>query len=715
MRVARPAVLTVQENINEQGEFLMKDYQAKNIRNISVVGHGSEGKTTLVEALLFTAGAIDRQGRVEDGSTTTDFEAEETKRQISISAAMAPLEWKNTKINLIDIPGYFDFAGEQSGPLTVCEGALITVGAVSGLSVGAEKAWAMCDKTHTSRMIVINQMDRENANFEKALATITEKYGSHIAPIEVPIVENGKFTGVVCVLENKAFIGEGKTLKEIEIPDFVADEVESAREAIMEAAAGAEDELMEKFFEDGELSFEDMMHGLRQGIKDGTVVPVVCCSGITRVGLSKVLDNIIDLMPSPAGAVTVGVNPKTGDEVERVCEDSAPFSAQVFKTMADPFVGKLSLMKVVSGTLTGDTMLYNVNAEKSEKPGTIYTLKGKKQNATQKVCAGDICALAKLQSVATGNTLCDGNNPVKYPEIEFPAPCISKAVYAKKAGEEDKIFSGLARLMEEDPTITVTKNVETTESVLSGLGEMHIEVVAKKLASKFGAECVLQDPKIPYRESIRKPIDVQGRHKKQSGGHGQFGDVKIKFRPNDDPNDTEFHFEDAVVGGTVPRNFIPAVEKGLRDNIKHGVLAGFPVVGLTAQLYDGSYHPVDSSEMAFKTAARLAFKQLTGANPILLEPIYHVEVDVPDQYMGDIIGDMNKRRGRIMGMDKVGELQRVTAEAPLSEMFKYATDLRSMTQARGSFTMRFERYEEVPAADAKKIIETCKQEEEDED
>ena len=693
----------------------MKDYQAKNIRNISVVGHGSEGKTTLVEAMLFSAGVIDRQGRVEDGSTTTDFEPEETKRQISISAALAPLEWKDVKINLVDIPGYFDFAGEQSGPLTVCEGAIIVVGAVSGLNVGAEKAWALCDKTHTSRMIVVNQMDRENANFEKALATITEKYGSHIAPIQVPIVENGKFTGVVCVLENKAFTGEGKNLKEIPIPDFVADEVESAREAIMEAAAGAEDELMEKFFEDGELSFEDMMHGLRQGIKDGTVVPVVCCSGITRVGISKVMDNLIDLMPSPAGSVIEGVNPKTGDAVERVCEDGQPFSARVFKTMADPFVGKLSLMKVTSGALTGDMLLYNANAEKTEKPGTIFTLRGKKQTPTQKVCAGDICALAKLQSVATGNTLCDGNNPVKFPEIEFPAPCISKAVYAKKAGEEDKIFSGLARLMEEDPTITVTKNVETTESVLSGLGEMHIEVVAKKLATKFGAECVLQDPKIPYRESIRKPIDVQGRHKKQSGGHGQFGDVKIRFRPNDDPTDTEFHFEDAVVGGTVPRNFIPAVEKGLRDNIKHGVLAGYPVVGLTAQLYDGSYHPVDSSEMAFKTAARLAFKQLTTANPVLLEPIYHVEVDVPDQYMGDIIGDMNKRRGRIMGMDKVGELQRVTAEAPLSEMFKYATDLRSMTQARGSFTMQFERYEEVPAADAKKIIEAAKQEEEDED
>ena len=589
------------------------------------------------------------------------------------------------------------------------------MGAVSGLTVGAEKAWAMCDKTHTSRMIVINQMDRENANFTKALGTITAKYGSHIAPIEVPIVENGKFTGVVCVLENKAFTGEGKTLKAIDIPASVAGEVEAAREAIMEAAAGADDELMEKFFEEGELSFDEMMHGLRKGILDGTVVPVVCCSGTTRVGLSKLLDNIIDLMPSPAGTVLEGVNPKTGETVERVCADDQPFSARVFKTMADPFVGKLSLMKITSGVLTGDITLYNANAEKSEKPGTIYFLKGKKQNTTTKVCAGDLCALAKLQTVATGNTLCDASNPVKFAELEFPAPCISKAVYAKKAGEEDKIFSGLNRLMEEDQTIKLEKNVETTESVLSGLGEMHLEVIAKKLSAKFGAECVLQDPKIPYRESIRKPIDVEGRHKKQSGGHGQFGDVKIKFRPNDDPNDTEFHFVDSVVGGTVPRNFIPAVEKGLRDNIKHGVMAGFPVVGLTAELYDGGYHPVDSSEMAFKTAARLAFKQLTTAMPILLEPIYHVEVDVPDQYMGDVIGDMNKRRGRIMGMDKVGDLQRVTAEAPLSEMFKYATDLRSMTQARGSFTMSFERYEEVPAADAKKIVEACKREEEDED
>ncbi len=693
----------------------MKDYQAKNIRNLTIVGHGSVGKTTLAEALLFSAGAIDRQGRVEDGQATMDYDPEEIKRHISISAAMAPLEWKDKKVNLVDIPGYFDFAGEQVGPMNVCEGALIVVGAVSGLDVGAEKAWAMCDKTHSSRMIVINKMDQENANFTKALGTITDKYGSHIAPIELPIIEGGKFAGVVCVLENKAFTGEGKTLKAIDIPTSMADEVEKAREAIMEAAAGAEDELMEKYFEEGELSPEEMMHGLRKGIVDGTVVPVVCCSSLTRIGMAKLLDNIIDLMPSPAGRVLEGVNPKNGETVERVCADDQPFSARVFKTMADPFVGKLSLLKITSGTLESSTALYNVNAEKSEKPGTIYILKGKQQSTTQKVCAGDLCALAKLQSLATGHTLCDANNPVQFPDMEFPAPNISKAVYAKKAGEEDKIFSGLARLMEEDPTIKVEKNVETAESVLSGIGEMSIDVVAAKLASKFKVECDLRDPKIPYRESIRKPIDVQGRHKKQSGGHGQFGDVKIRFRPNEDPNDTEFHFVDSVVGGTVPRQYIPAVEKGLIENIRHGVLAGFPVVGLTAELYDGGYHPVDSSEMAFKTAARLAFKQLTTASPVLLEPIYHVEVDVPDANVGDIYGDISKRRGRILGSEKVGELQRVIGEAPLSEMFKYATDLRSMTQGRGSFTMKFERYEEVPANEAKKVIDAYKAEEEDDD
>ncbi|MEG2859858.1 MAG: elongation factor G [Clostridia bacterium] len=690
----------------------MKDYITGNIRNIAVVGHGGEGKTTLVEALLFATGTTDRQGRVEDGTTTTDYDPEEMRRGISISAAIAPLEYKDVKINLIDVPGYFDFAGEMMGPLAVAEGALITVGALSGLTVGAEKAWAQCDKNGVSRMIVINQMDRENANFEKALGTLTDKYGTHIAPIEVPIFEKGQFVGVVCVLESKAYVGEGKARREVPIPSSVQDAVESAREAIMESAAGADDALMEKYFENMELSPEDTMAGLRKGIGEGTVVPVVCCSSLTRIGMGKLLDNLIDLMPSPANRVLKGINPKTGEPEERLCAVDQPFSARVFKTLADPYVGRLSLVKVTSGVLAGDTVLYNVNAEKTEKAGTLYIQRGKKQSTTQKVVAGDICALAKLQTVNTGHTLSDPNKLIKFDEISFPQPCISMAVYAKKAGEEDKVFSGLSRLMEEDPTIRVSKDPDTTESLLSGLGELHLEVVSRKLASKFGAEALLLDPKIPYRESIRKKIDVQGRHKKQSGGHGQFGDVWIEFRPNDDPSNTEFIFEDAVVGGVVPRNFIPAVEKGLRENIVKGVLAGFPVVGLTAKLHDGSYHPVDSSEMAFKTAARVAFKKLVDASPLLLEPIYHVEVRVPDEYMGDIIGDMNKRRGRIMGMDQVDGQQQVVAEVPLAEMFKYATDLRSMTQARGSFTMRFERYEEVPALDAKKIIDNAKKEEE---
>jgi len=694
----------------------MKDYNARNIRNVAVLGHGGEGKTTLVEALLYTTGAIDRQGKVENGTATTDYDPEEVRRQISISAALAPCEYKDTKINLVDVPGFFDFAGEMMGPLTACEGALITVGAVGGLDVGAEKAWTQCDKHHTSRMIVINNMSRENANFEKALKTITDKYGTHIAPIEVPIVENGQFTGVVCVLENKAFSGEGKTLKEIPIPAALKDEVESCREAIMEAAAGADEELMEKYFEEMELSTEDTMLGLRKGIVDGSVVPVVCCDSLTRVGLAKLLDNIVDLLPAPADRVLKGVNPKTGESEERTVSEDQPFSAQVFKTLADPFVGKLSLIKINSGVLTGDMTLYNANAEKTEKPGTIYYMLGKKTNAIQKGVAGDIVALAKLVSVSTGNTLCDQAKPIKYPEIEFPAPCISMAVYAKKAGEEDKIFTGLNRLMEEDPTITLTKEVETTETLINGLGETHIDVVTKKLASKFGVDCILQDPKIPYRESIKKKIDVRGRHKKQSGGHGQFGDVVIEFRPNDDPTNPDFVFEDAVVGGVVPRNFIPAVEKGLRDNIKKGVLAGFPVVGLTAKLHDGSYHPVDSSEMAFKTAARLAFKQLDQASPYLLEPVYRALITVPNEYVGTIMGDMSKRRGTISDQKTLedGEVQ-LEALVPQSEMFKYATDLRSMTQGRGSFSMEFVNYQEVPAQNAKKIVESAKKDEDEEE
>jgi elongation factor G len=451
------------------------------------------------------------------------------------------------------------------------------------------------------------------------------------------------------------------------------------------------------------------------GVVEGMVVPVGCCAGLTGAGVAPLLDILAAYMPAPAGREVSGTNPRNDDEETRVCAEDQPFSAQVFKTIVDKFVGKMSLFKVVSGVLSASTSLYNANADKPEKAGNIFVLRGKEQLGCDKLVAGDIGALAKLQYTNTGHTLCDAGKPIRFPDIDFPAPSISMAVYAKKTGEEDKIFSGLARLQEEDPTIRVGKDPNTTETLLSGQGELHIEVITRKLAGKFAVEAQLQDPRVAYRETIRKTVKTQGRHKKQSGGHGQFGDVWIEFSPIGD-TDVDMEFVDKVVGGVVPRNFIPSVEKGLRENIVRGVLAGYPMYGLRATLYDGSYHAVDSSEMAFKTAARIAYKKgCAEAGPVLLEPIYHVEVTIPDEYMGDVIGDMNRRRGRIMGMDQVNGMQVVSAEVPQAEMFKYATDLRSMTQARGSFTMKFERYEEMPANMAQKVIESAKKDEDEDE
>ncbi len=693
----------------------MKDYRAENIRNIAVIGHGSEGKTTLLEAMLFATGAIDRQGRIEDGTTVSDFDAEETKRHISISADIVPVEFAKRKLNFIDVPGYFDFFGEMMGPLRAAESALIVVGAPSGVSVGAEKAWAQAEKRGLAKFIAVNQMDREHVSFDKVLGLLRDKFGSSVVPLILPIGEGPAFKGVVDIVAMKAFEGAGKTMKEIPVPADMKDAVDAAREIVKEAAAGTSEALMEKFFEEGELTDEEMLAGLSAGALDGTLVPVAPVSSLTGIGISPLMYGLAAYMPSSAGLEFAGKDLKSGNEISRKAADSEPFSGIVFKTMADPFVGKLSLIKVLSGTLHGGAQIYNANQDKSEKVGNLSLMRGKKQTAVDAVYAGDICALAKLQYTSTGDTLCDPAKPILYPTIAFPAPSISLAVFAKKAGEEDKVFSGLARLQEEDPSITLEKNVETYETLLNGQGELHLEVIRSKLANKFGAEAVLKDPRIPYRESIRKTIQAEGRHKKQSGGHGQFGHVRIEFSPIGEGS-TDFEFVDAVVGGVVPRNFIPSVEKGLRENLPKGVMAGYPMVGLRAKLYDGSYHAVDSSEMAFKTAARLAYKQCANANPVLLEPIYHVEVMVPDEYMGDIIGDVNKRRGRILGMNQVDGLQQVVAEVPLAEMFKYATDLRSMTQARGAFTMTYERYEEVPGQVAQKIIDAHKAEaEEDED
>ena len=695
----------------------MKDYQAKYLRNIALVGHGGEGKTTLTEAFLFASGTIDRMGKVEDGSATTDYDPEEVKRSISISTAVAPLEWKNHKITLIDIPGYFDFIGEMGGALSAADAALVLVGAVSGVAVGTEKAMAVTGAKHIPRAVVVNSMDRENANFDKVYGELKETFpGVSFAPLMLPIMDKGAFVGYTITTTGKSyqFAGKKGEVKEIETSQAMKDRIEELMESLVEAAAGADDELMEKFFEEGTLSEEDMLKGLSKGIADGDVTPVFCCAAVPCLGVSKILDYIVDVFPSPeAKGVTVGKNPKDGSEISRPVDASAPFSAQVFKTLADPFVGKISLLKVYSGTLTSDTTFVNANNDKTAKAGSVSVMRGKKLIAVDKLIAGDIGVLTKLQFTATGDTLCAASDPIVYPFPEFPQPCISMAVYAKNKGDEDKIFSSLARLTEEDPSFTIEKDPVTTETIISGQGEMHLDVLVNKMASKFGVGCTLQDPKIPYRETIKKSIKAEGRHKKQTGGHGQFGHCWIEFEPILDGS-AEFEFVDKVVGGVVPRNFIPSVEKGLRENLPKGVIAGYPLVNIRATLYDGSYHPVDSSEMAFKTAARLALKKCVDASPCLLEPVYKLEVTVPDEYMGDVIGDMNRRRGRIMGMDQVEGGQKVTAEVPLSEVFKYATDLRAMTQARGSFVKEFARYEEVPAQVAAKIIANAKLDDDEE-
>lgn len=693
----------------------MASYETKNIRNIALVGHGSEGKTTLMEALLFAAGVTDRQGKVEDGTTVTDYEPEEMKRKISISAAIAPIDWNQKMLNIIDVPGYFDFIGEMMGPMRVVETAAIMLSAVNGIAVGTEKAWDIASRNNVGKMFIVNQMDRDHADFMKVEQALRAKFGNSVVPILLPIGNGPNFKGVVNVLENKAYESAGKGAKEIPVPAGMSDDITLALEEITEAAAASDDELMMKYLEEGTLSHEEILEGFKVGMFTGQIAPVIPCSALTGVGVAKLLDVMADFLPSPKRAIYHGVNPKTEAPEDRACKNEEPFSAFVYKTIADPFVGKLSLFKVMSGSLSGSGNLYNACNDKTEKIAGIYVLRGKKQINTTQLNAGDMGTLSKLQYTATGDTLCDPARPIRYAPVQFPAPCISKAVFASKQGEEDKVFSGLARLMEEDPSIRLEKNVDTTETILSGQGELHLDVVRNKLATKFGAKADLQDPRIPYRETIKKTVKMQGRHKKQSGGHGQFGDVWIEFSPLADTSQN-FEFVDAVVGGVVPRNFIPSVEKGLRENLPRGVLAGYPMVGLRAKLYDGSYHPVDSSEMAFKTAARIAYKKgCMEAGPVLLEPIMHVEVLVPDEYMGDIMGDMNKRRGRILGMSQVDGLQQLVAEAPHAEMFKYATDLRSMTQARGSFSMRFERYEEVPANVAQKIIESAKHDEEEEE
>ena len=686
----------------------MKSYTIENLRNVGLIGHGGAGKTSLIEALLFHTGNTDRLGKVEEGTTVSDFDPEEKKRGISLSASIAPIEFNNTKINLVDIPGYFDFSGELIQGMRSVDVATIVVSGVSGVKVGTEKAWEYCNKIKLPRTFFINKLDRENSSYDRTLAQLKEKFGISVVPVQYPIGIEDEFKGVINVISKKARIHNSKTgeIMEVDVPEELLEKIDECKRMIMEAVAETNEELLDKYFSEGELSDEEIYHGLIEGCATGDIAPVMCGSALKVIGMRCFLEDVVECFPSPKYSIPQkALNVKDNEEVFIGLDEDKPFSALVFKTIADPFVGKISLFRVITGKLTNEITVVNSNKDKTEKLANIFFMRGKNQIPTKEVIAGDIAAVAKLQYTETGDTLCDINNKIIYDKMNFPKPNISMAVLPRSKGDEDKISASLQKLLEEDPTFTVTRDTENAETIISGVGETHLEVIASKLKNKFGAEVILRTPKVPYRETIKGIADVQGKHKKQSGGHGQYGDVKIKFEPRKDGG-IDLEFVDNVVGGVVPRNFIPAVEKGLRECMDKGVLAGYPVVSLRATLHDGSYHPVDSSEMAFKMATSIAFKKgLEQAKPILLEPIMKVEICVPDEYMGDIIGDINKRRGRVLGMEQEGNLQKVNAEVPLAEMFKYTTDLRSMTQARGSFTSEFERYEEVPESEVKKIIE----------
>ncbi|MBS6602007.1 MAG: elongation factor G [Clostridium sp.] len=690
----------------------MKDYNMNNLRNIGILGHSAVGKTSLAEALLFCSDTIDRLGVVDEGTTTSDFDAEEKKRKISLSTSILPFEFQKIKINVVDTPGYFDFLGECIEGMRAVDTAIITVCGVSGVQVGTEKAWDYCNKIKLPRTFFINKLDRENSSFEKVLADIKEHFGKCAVPIQYPIGEQDDFKGVVNVITKRARIYNPKTKKmEVgEIPPELVDKIDECKKMITEAVAETDEVLLDKYFNDEEITDLEIYEGLINGCTSGDIAPVMCGSASKAIGINTLLEDIVECFPSPKYAIPQKAkNLSTNEEVFLKLNEKDPFSAFVFKTIADPFVGKISLFRVITGKLNGEVDVINSNKDKPEKLANVFFMRGKNQIPTKEIVAGDIGAVAKLQYTSTGDTLCDGNFKVIFDKINFPKANLSMVAIPKNKGDEEKISLGMTKLLEEDPVLSLSRDTENAEIIISGLGETHLEVVASKLKSKFGVDVNLQVPKVPYRETIKGKADVQGKHKKQSGGHGQYGDVKILFEARNG-GEQDLEFVDKVVGGVVPRNFIPAVEKGLKECMNKGVLAGYPVIGLKATLHDGSYHPVDSSEMAFKVAASLAYKKgMEEANPILLEPIMHAEIVVPNDYMGDIITDINKKRGRVIGMEPEGEVnQKVIVEVPMAEMFKYATDLRSITQGRGNFDMTFERYEEVPPNEASKIIENSK-------
>ena len=682
------------------------NYTSNNIRNILVAGHAGCGKTTLVEALLYTTGALERMGRVEDGTTVCDFDPEEEKRLASLNAAVAPVEYDGVKLNLIDVPGLFDFELGAYEGIRAAESVLICVSGRSGMSVGAEKAYNLAKKYGKSHMIFVSKMDLENANFYKILEDLKTQMGPSICPCVVPVKLDDGTTAYINLFSQKAFKYEGGKQIQIEMPEM-GHRLDGLVAAMTEAVAETDDALMEKFFEGEPFTTEEIVEGMRIGVKTGVITPVFCGSAVNQQALDMLLYNMKVLLPSAARGASAVAEDKNGEPVEFKCDAEEPLAAYVFKTVADPFVGKLSYVKVISGKLTGTSALVNARTGEPERVGKLVFIRGKKQTDAAEICAGDIGAITKLANAKTGDTLCDPARVAALPAPVFPVATQSMAIRVVKKGDEGKINSALTRLMEEDPTLTYRVDGETGQQIISGLGEQHLDVVVAKIKEKFGVEIALEPVRVAYRESIRKKYKAQGRHKKQTGGHGQFGDVWIEFEPCDSD---EMIFEEKVFGGSVPKNFFPAVEKGLRQATAHGVLAGYPVVGLKATLLDGSYHPVDSSEMAFIMAAKLAYKAaLPNAGPILLEPVGTLHAHVPNNNTGDIMGDVTKRRGRVLGMnpDEDG-LQMVEAEVPMAEMQDFTTYMRQLTQGRGWFTLEFTRYEPLPTMLEAKVIEEAK-------
>ncbi len=695
----------------------MNVYTSEKIRNVVLLGHGGCGKTTLVEAMAFTTGITKRQGRVEEGNTISDYDKEEQKRLFSISSTVVPVIFEDIKVNLLDTPGYFDFVGEVEEALAVADAAVIVISAKAGVEVGTMKAWDFCEKFHLPRIFFVTDMDDDNASYREVVEKLTDHYGKKIAPFHIPIRENEKFVGFVNVVKmaGRRFTTASNYV-ECEIPDYSLENLSKFREVLLDAVAETSEELMNKYFSGEEFTQEEISSALRNNVIDGTVVPVLMGSGAHAQGTTMLLQAIEKYFPDPTRMSISGKNTKTGDTFVANYDEKKPFTAKVFKTIADPFIGKFSLFKVCSGVIKSDSQIYNSDKESEEKVNRLYVLRGKEQIEVEELHAGDIGALGKLTDTITGDSLATKANPVIYDRLEVSTPYTYQRFKTKNKGDDDKVSQALGKLMDEDLTLKTVNDKENRQTLLYGIGDQQLDVVVNKLLNKYKVEIEVMKPRVPFRETLRKKVRIQGKYKKQSGGHGQYGDVHIEFEPSGNM-ETPYVFEEKIFGGSVPRNFFPAVEKGIAECVVKGPVAGYPVVGLKAILVDGSYHPVDSSEMAFKMATIQAFKQgFMEASPVLLEPIASLKVVVPDKFTGDIMGDLNKRRGRVLGMNPIaGSKQEIIADIPMSELYGYSTDLRSMTGGSGDFSYEFTRYEQAPSDVQQKVIEENAKEEQSEE